>query len=122
MASDTSKLVILMTKGIDHEVSSVGFTIANGAITAGMEVLVFLTSAAIDVVRKKGQAMTHVPPLDPLATMIDSFLARGGRICACPPCVTARGYQQSDLLDGVVIQGASVMFAEFKAGAASLSF
>ncbi len=33
-----------------------------------------------------------------------------------------RGYEQSDLLEGVIIVGASAMHAEIKAGAATLSF
>ena len=122
MSDKTEKLVVLMTRGIDSELSSVAFTIANGGLTAGLKVYVFLTSAAVDVVRKAGQAMTHVPPLDPLAALIKDFQARGGVIWACPPCVKSRGYEQADLLDGVIIAGASVMHAEIKDGAATLSF
>lgn len=122
MADGTDKLVVMITNGIASELSSVAFTIANGGITAGLKVSVFLTSNAIDLVRKGGHAMTHVPPLDPLSTLIADFQARGGVIWACTPCVKARGYQQADLLDGVVITGASVMHAEIKAGAATLSF
>ena len=36
MATTTDKLVVLVTKGIDSELSSVAFTIANGGITAGL--------------------------------------------------------------------------------------
>jgi predicted peroxiredoxin len=36
--------------------------------------------------------------------------------------VQSRGYQQADLLDGVVVVGASAMHAEIKEGAATLSF
>lgn len=122
MAAGTDKLVIMMTKGIDSELSSVAFTIANGGLTAGLKVFVFLTSAAVDLVRKGGQAMTHVPPLEPLAAMIADFQKRGGTIWACTPCVKARGYEQADLIDGVIITGASVMHAELKNGAATLSF
>jgi predicted peroxiredoxin len=122
MTQATDKLVVLMTKGIDSELSSVAFTIANGGITAGLKVSVFLTSAAIDLVRKRGQAMTHVAPLDPLANLIADFQKRGGTIWACPPCVKSRGYEQSDLLDGVTIVGASALHAEIKNGAATLSF
>lgn len=39
-----------------------------------------------------------------------------------PPCVKSRGYEQADLIEGVIIAGASVMHAEIKAGAATLSF
>lgn len=45
--------------------------------------------------------MTHVPPLDPLSSLIENFQQRGGTIWAFPPCVTSRGYKKEDLLDGV---------------------
>ena len=118
----TGKLVILMTKGIDSELSSVAFTLANGALTAGLEVSVFLTSAAVDLVRRGGQGLTHVPPLSPLAELIADFQARGGTIWACPPCAQARGYAAEDLLDGVTLTGASAMFTVIKDGGATLSF
>ena len=121
--SDTPKeLVVLMTKGADHELSSVGFTIANGGITAGLKVYVFLTSASVDLVRHRAADLAHVPPLDPLKALIDDFLKRGGTIWACPPCVKSRGYTQEDLIDGVAIQGASAMHQRLIAGASSLSF
>lgn len=122
MTSATDKLVILVTKGIESELSSVAFTIANGGITAGLKVSMFLTSTAIDLVRKGGQRLTHVAPLSPLMALIEDFQKRGGTIWACPPCVESRGYSQADLLDGVVIVGASAMHAEIKNGAATLSF
>lgn len=122
MAEQTRDLVVLMTHGADHELSSVAFTIANGGMTAGLRVSIFLTSAAVDLVRKRSVDMTHVPPLEPLAAMVKDFLARGGTLWACTPCVKARGYEQQDLIDGVVITGASVMHEKVKAGAATLSF
>ena len=61
-------------------------------------------------------------PLEPLAKSIDDFQKRGGVIWACTPCVQSRGYQQSDLLEGVVITGASVLHEKVKESAALLSF
>ena len=122
MAETNKKLVIIITKGIESELSSVAFTIANGAITAGLDVSIFLTSTGIDLLRKRGQTMTQVAPLDPLAKLIDDFMQRGGNVWACTPCVASRGYDQADLLDGVVITGASLMHAAIKDGAATLSF
>jgi predicted peroxiredoxin len=78
MADNTRELVVLMTHGVDHELSSVGFTIANGGITAGLKVSVFLTSAAVDLVRKRNIDMTPVQPLEPLAALIKDFLVRSG--------------------------------------------
>ena len=121
-AQPSRELVVLVTRGTDHELSSVAFTVACGAITSGMKVYAFLVSSGVDLVRRKAVDVTHVPPLDPLKSLIDDFLKRGGTIWACPPCAKARSYTQEDLIDGVTIHGASAMHERLKAGAASLSF
>lgn len=122
MADSTNSLVVVLTHGPDEELSSVGFTIANGAMTAGLEVAIFLTSSAVDIVRKRAADMTQVQPLEPLKALVDDFMARGGELWACTPCVKARGYEQADLIEGVVITGASPMHERIKQGAATLSF
>ena len=122
MSEASRELVVLMTKGADHELSSVAFTIACGGITAGLKVCAFLTSSAVDLVRRRSVEMTQVQPMDPLKALIDDFMKRGGTVVACPPCVKARGYTQDDFIDGVTVAGASVIHEKFKAGAASLSF
>jgi predicted peroxiredoxin len=122
MPEPAKKLVVLITHGADHELSSVAFTIINGGLTAGLNVSVFLTSAAVDLARKRAIDGTMVHPLEPLAALVKDFLARGGTLWACKPCVSARGYEQSDLIDGVEITGASKMHALINAGAATLSF
>jgi predicted peroxiredoxin len=85
-------------------------------------VSIFLTSAAVDLVRKRGIDMTVVAPLNPLRDLVQDFMKRGGTIWACTPCVKARGYEQQDLIEGVTISGASVMHEQIKNGAATLSF
>ena len=122
MSNETKDLIIVMTKGINDEVSSVGLTLANGAMTAGKSVGLFLTSAAIDLVRKKGVDHTHVHPMEPLGDLLSAFMERGGDVWACPPCTTARGYDEDSLIDGVVISGASVIFERIREGAATLTF
>src|SRR6476619_6376511 len=86
MAESARELVVVMTHGTDHELSSVAFTIANGGMAAGLKVSVFLTSAAVDLVRKK-----NIDSSVPLAALVADFLKRGGRLWACTPCVKARG-------------------------------
>ena len=122
MNNETKDLIIVMTKGINDEVSSVGLTLANGAMTAGKSVGLFLTSAAIDLVRKNGIDHTHVKPMEPLKDLLTAFMERGGDVWACPPCTTARGYDDDTLIDGVVISGASVIFERIKNGASTLTF
>lgn len=118
----TRNLVVMVTHGIDHELSSAAMTIALGGITAGLKVSIFLTSSGVDIVRRRAAATTHVEPLEPLAAMLENFMQRGGNLWACPPCVKSRGYTQEDLIDGVVITGAKAMHDLIKDGAATLSF
>jgi predicted peroxiredoxin len=122
MPEESRELVVMISHGTDSEMSSVAFTIANGGLTAGLKVAIFLTSAAVDLVRKKATDMTQVKPLDPLTDLVRDFVARGGALYACTPCVKARGYEQADFIEGVTIAGSSVIHERFKSGAASLSF
>lgn len=121
-APEARELVVVLTRGIDHELSSAGMIIALGGMTAGLKVSIFLTSSGVDIVRRGAADTTHVKPLEPLADMLRDFLARGGTIWACTPCVKSRGYGQENLLEGVIIAGSSVMHERIKAGAATLSF
>lgn len=122
MDGEKRDLVVMITHGIEHELSSAGLTIALGGMTAGLKVSIFLTSAGVDIARRGAADTTHVKPLEPLAGMLRDFLARGGNLWACTPCVKSRGYSQENLLEGVVITGASVMHDLIKRGAATLSF
>lgn len=120
--SNNDELVVVITHGPDDERSSVAFTIANGGMSAGFDVFVFLTSSAVDIVRQRATELTHVQPLEPLQSLVDDFLSRGGVLWACTPCVKARGYEQEDLIEGTIITGASPMHERIKAGASTLSF
>ncbi len=122
MPAETRDLVVVITHGIDHELSSAGLTIALGGMTAGLNVSIFLTSSGVDIVRRRAADTTHVKPLEPLAEMLRDFKARGGALWACAPCVKSRGYEPSDLLEGVVVAGSSKIHELIKQGAATLSF
>jgi site-specific recombinase XerD len=74
MAQEARELICMITRGTDHELSSVGFTIANGGITAGLKVFIFLSSSGVDLVRKRAADTTQVNPLEPLAMTAE----RGG--------------------------------------------
>jgi predicted peroxiredoxin len=122
MSNESKKLVVVITHGTDHELSSVAFTIANGGITSGQDVSIFLTSNGVDLARKGAVDTTECKPLEPLKSLIGDFLARGGTLWACTPCVRARGYRDEDLIEGVVVTGASVMHQLIINGAGTLSF
>ena len=79
-------------------------------------------NVGVDLARKRAADSTHVHPLEPLASLMQDFLKRGGTLWACTPCVKSRGYTQEDFIEGTVITGASPMHELIQAGAATLSF
>ena len=117
------KLVVLITRGMDDERSSVAWSIANAGIASGLEVTVFLAASGVDWVRKGAADVARLNPLDPtLKEMIGNLMSNGGRVLVCPPCAKVRGYSQEDLIEGVTIAGAPAMLEVVKQGAATLSF
>lgn len=122
MAQGTKKLFVIVTHSTEHELSSVAFTIANGGLTAGLSVSVFLTSGGVDLARRRAVDLTEVRPLEPLKALMDDFLARGGTLYACTPCVRSRGYEDAELVPGTIVTGASVLHNAILEGAATLSF
>ena len=121
--SDKKKLVIMITRGLDDERSSVAWSVANGAIKSDLDLSIFLTSSAIDWVRKGAADHVHLNPKDPpMIDMIQFVRDSGCTIMVCPPCAEVRGYSTEDLLEGVVITGSGAMHALIKEGAATLCF
>jgi predicted peroxiredoxin len=121
--TEKKKLVILITCGLEDERSSVAWSVANGGITSGLDVTVFLASSGVDWVRKGAAEVARLNPLDPpLKEMIEKLMDSGGTILVCPPCAKVRGYTQDELIEGVIIAGSSSMHELIKQGAATLSF
>jgi len=121
MSEEPRNLVVICTHGIDHEKSTIAFTMANGAMTAGMKVSVFLVSAGVDLARKGAFDATHVHPFDPLKELVADFLRRDGTLWACTPCAKSRGYTQEDFIEGTIITGAGPMHELIKDGAGTIS-
>ena len=120
---EKKKLVILITRGLDDERSSVAWSVANAGIASDLEVTVFLAASGVDWVRKGAADMARLNPLDPpLKEMIGNLMSNGGTVLVCPPCAKVRGYSGEDLIEGVTVAGAPAMLEVVKQGAATLSF
>ena len=63
--SDTKKLVVVVTNGLDNERSSVAWSIANGGVGMGFEVTMFLVRSGVDRVRKGAAEVARPNPLSP---------------------------------------------------------
>lgn len=121
--SDKKKLVIVLTRGLDDERSSVAWSIANAGIASDMQVTMFLAAAGADWARRGASDAPHLNPMDPpLRDLIGNFLSNGGRILVCPPCAKVRGYTEEHLVPGATLAGAPAMLEVVKQGASTLSF
>ncbi len=121
--SENRELVIVNSRGLDDERSSVAWSIANTAVASDMEVTMFLVAAGVDWARKGAAKRAHLNPLDPsMSDMIGNFVANGGRILVCPPCAKVRGYEEEDLIDGTTVAGAPAMLEVVNRGAGTLTF
>lgn len=121
--AEKQKLVIVITRGLDDERSSVAWSIANAGLASDFEVTVFLAAAGVDWVRRGAADVAHLNPVDPsMKELIGNVMAGGGAVLVCPPCAKVRGYAQEDLIDGVTVAGAPAMLEVVKQGASTLSF
>lgn len=121
--SDKKKLVVVVTNGFDNERSSVAWSVANGGIASDYEVTMFLVAAGVDWVRKGATEVARLNPLDPpVNDMIQNVIDSGGTIMVCPPCAKVRGYEQKDLIDGIVLAGSTSMLEVVSQGASTLTF
>lgn len=121
--AEKKKLMIIMTRGVDDERSSVAWSIANGGLGNDLDVSIFLTSNAVDWVRKGAAERARPNPEDPpIKDMMQKMIDAGSSIFVCPPCMKVRGYSEDDLIDGVTVIGSVAIHDAIKAGAATLTF
>jgi predicted peroxiredoxin len=120
--SDKKKLVVTITAGAGTDVSTVAFTVANAAISKGMDVGVFLASDGVELSRAGALEFTHVAPLKKLSELVEGFVASGGTLWSCSPCFNHRGLKEDETVDGTTVTGAGPMLDWILEGAQTLSF
>jgi len=116
------KLVVVLTHGANGDRATIAFTAANTALSAGMEVAVFLTSDGVELCREGAADSCHVPPFLPLAELMEKFAAGGGAVLACGSCLQFRGMKSEGLSPAVRVAGMASLVEWIAAGATALSF
>ncbi len=121
--SEGQKLVYIFTAAGDRAEDAVtGFTLATVGLTMGHEVTVILLGYGT-LLAKKGYADTvHAPERQPLKVLITDFLASGGRVLCCIPCIKGRRMDADDLVEGVEPGTAVTVSEEIAAADKVISF
>jgi len=107
----TRPLVVKVTCGADDpERSNQGLTVAATALSAGVDVSLWLTGegAWLGVAGREGFTLPHAAP----AAELVATVAAGARVTVCTQCAARRAITDADLLPGVRIAGASTFVEE----------
>lgn len=118
---DKKKLVVLVSRGASDDRATVAFTIANAALSTGMQVGVFLTSDGVELSRDGASDQAHFKPFKQLDELVEKFLDGGGVVWSCSPCFQHRGLNADHNYKNVIVTGAGPMVEWISQGAATLS-
>ncbi len=120
--SNSKKLVVSLSVNAKDDVSTVAFTVANGALSKGMEVGMFLVSDGVELSREGACEYTHIAPFKKLNELVEGFVANGGTLWACSPCFNHRGLNADETVNGTDVVGAGPMLDWIVEGAQTISF
>ena len=121
-ASSTKKLVVVITGNANGDRATIGFTVANASLSAGMGVLVFLASDGADLSRAGGADLSHIRPFRPLGDLMEDFASKGGIIAACGSCVQYRGIDTASASEHVQVAGVATLVDWLAEGAQTIAF
>jgi predicted peroxiredoxin len=111
MENSKGKAVISLTTGLeDPERVTVAFLVAVGAAELGRPTLMFLTKEATRLVLDGVAVGVACDGCPPLASLVERYLAAGGRFLVCPICFDARKLDKGALIDGADLGGTVPMW------------
>ncbi len=94
----------------DGDKATVGFVVANAALGSGLDTLVFLSSDGVyAAVEGEAAKIVEGPPFAPLHDLLAKFLAGGGKLLACAPCLKKRGIGEERLVAGARPAGGATL-------------
>jgi predicted peroxiredoxin len=116
-------VVSIVNSHLDIDKATVGFVVANAALGSDQDTTVFL-SADGAWIAKRGEAEKLVadPPFAPLAELVAKFVANGGKILVCSPCMKMRGFGPDDMIDGAVPAGGAALVELLVNGAPCITY
>lgn len=89
---------------------TVGFVVANAALGSDKETTVFLSTDGVwAAVKGEAEKINEGAPFAPLKELIDKFLANGGKILVCAPCLKKRDISEDQLIEGATPVGGATL-------------
>jgi predicted peroxiredoxin len=113
MSENQEKLVYICTHaGETPELASLPFVLANAALTMEVDAVVALQSTGVFLAKKGYLDNVFAAGLPPLKDLVNNFMAAGGRLLVCVPCIRERKLDESELIEGAVPAAAAALTQE----------
>lgn len=117
-----SRFLVNLTRGPeDPDRLTVAMVMANAALALEKEVVVLLSTEGVRAAEVQVIESIAEPGFMPLKDLVETYLADGGQIWACTPCVKKRHLEER-LIPGVRLVGAVAAIQWVSENGVSFSF
>lgn len=107
----------------DADKVTVGFVVANAALGSEKDTLVFLSTDGVwAAVQGEAEKVNVGGPFAPLKELIDKFVAGGGKIYVCTPCMKLRGIEGDQLIEGAQPAGGASLVEWLSNGSPAVAY
>jgi predicted peroxiredoxin len=117
------KLVFMVLHGPNQaEHATIPFVMACAALASDVAVVIGLQADGVELGRVGGVDLVEAPGFPPLKKLVADFLALGGQLLVCGPCLTSRGIDADQLTQGADVVAAGRFIAEITSATNSLVY
>jgi uncharacterized protein len=107
----------------DGDKATVAFVVANAALGSEKDTLVFLSTDGVwCAVKGEAEKIDEGAPFAPLKELVDKFVAAGGKIYVCTPCMKKRSITEDQLIKGATPAGGAALVEWLSKGSPSVAF
>lgn len=96
----------------DPDRAATALSLANNALAAGADTLLWLTVDGAKLARHGGADGLLPRSFPPLSELLSMYIECGGRIGVCPPCGKTHGVTDANILANAEWMGASALLVE----------
>lgn len=101
--------LITLTNFDDADRVATALVLANNALAAGGDALVWTSLEGVKLAKKDAVAALQPKSFPSLGELLKSFTEAGGRIGVCPPCAKTHGVTQENLVGNAEFMGGAAV-------------
>ncbi len=107
----------------DGDKATLAYVVANAALGSDKEVMMFLMSDGVWAAAPgEAEKVVEDAPFAPLKELVDKFVAGGGKMLVCAPCMKKRGIGEDQLIEGAEPAGGAALVAWLSESPACVDF